>query len=90
MDDYTQPNPDELTLTYVSRWSWDFTTFIADAKISAFKNNKKVGEVQFQAPNTLDTSKFGDDEKRIYMMLQLLFAEKTINEAQNSISRGDI
>lgn len=88
--DGTQPIPQELTLTYVSRWSWDFRTFIADAKVNAYKNNKKVGEVEFKAPNTATTTKFGDDSKRIESMMKILFGDQTVSEAQEKISTGEI
>ncbi|WP_305372969.1 Sbal_3080 family lipoprotein [Photobacterium leiognathi] len=88
--DGSQPKPEELTLTYVSRWSWDFRTFIADATIKAYKNSIKVGEVEFKAPNALNTSKFGDDRKRINTMLELLFGKETVSQAQSKIKSGEI
>ncbi|WP_407334161.1 Sbal_3080 family lipoprotein [Enterovibrio sp. 27052020O] len=74
-----------LTLTYISRWSWDFRTFVADAKIKAYKNSEKVGEVTFKAPNNGNLSKYGDDDKRIQMMMSLLFGEASLSEAQQKI-----
>lgn len=90
VNDGTPPNSTELTLTYVSRWSWDFKTFIADAQVNAYKDDQKVGEVAFKAPNSTNTDKWGDDKKRIMMMLDLLFGKKTVTEAQSKIKSGDI
>ncbi len=90
VSDGTAPKADELTLTYVSRWSWDFRTFIADAKINAYKNDKKVGQVEFKAPNNGNLDKFGTDTKRIESMIKILFGEQTISDAQQKIKSGEI
>jgi hypothetical protein len=82
--------PEELTLNYISRWSWDFRTYIADAKIKAYKNNKLVGEVSFKAPNTLDTNKFGNDDQRIETMMQLLFGLMEVSDANQMLSSGGL
>ncbi|MGL5334584.1 MAG: Sbal_3080 family lipoprotein [Enterovibrio sp.] len=90
VSDGTPPNKSELTLTYVSRWSWDFRPFIGDAQIKAYKNNKKVGSVEFVAPNSLNPGKFGNNKKRITTMLDLLFGKQTVDEAQSKIDSGTI
>ncbi len=90
VSDETPPKSSELTLTYVSRWSWDFRTFIADAKIKAYKNNEKVGEVEFKAPNSANSNKWGDDNKRIIAMMDLLFGRQTVSEAQSKIKSGEM
>ncbi|QUM76676.1 hypothetical protein HWV00_10780 [Moritella sp. 24] len=90
VSDGTQPDPADLTLTYVSRWSWDLRTFIADAEVKAYKNSQKVGEVEFDAPNSGNFDKFGDDDKRIESMMEILFGQQTVEEAQAKISSGEI
>lgn len=79
-----------MTLTYVSRWSWDLVTFIADADVKALKNNYIIGEVEFKAPNSGNLDKFGDDDKRIKSMMEILFGQQTVEEAQAKISSGEI
>ncbi|MEI8609201.1 Sbal_3080 family lipoprotein [Enterovibrio sp. Hal110] len=79
-----------LTLNYISRWSWDLRTYIADAKITAFKQNEKVGEVTFVAPYSANLDKFGNDNKRIQAMMALLFGELTEKEAQRKIADGEM
>jgi len=88
--DGTVHNPDELTLNYVSRWSWDLRPYIADAKIKAYKNRKKVGEVTFKAPNSLNTSKFGEDEKRIETMMELIFGQISEEQANKKLAAGEL
>ncbi|MEZ8968846.1 hypothetical protein BCT04_14030 [Vibrio breoganii] len=90
VSDGTPPKSSELTLTYISRWSWDFRTFIADAKVKAYKNSEKVGEVEFKAPNSANSDKWGDDNKRIIAMMDLLFGKQTVSEAQSEIKSGDM
>ncbi|EOU2464899.1 Sbal_3080 family lipoprotein [Vibrio navarrensis] len=90
VSDGTPPKSSELTLTYVSRWSWDFRTFIADAQVKAYKNNEKVGEVEFNAPNSASTDKWGDDKKRIITMMDILFGKQTVSEAQSKIKSGEM
>ncbi|WP_105901918.1 Sbal_3080 family lipoprotein [Vibrio gangliei] len=88
--DGTLPNPSELTLMYVSQWSWDLSTYISDSRINAYKDERKVGEVEFKAPDSLNSDKWGDDRKRILMMLDLLFNMTTVNEADAKIKSGEI
>lgn len=88
--DGTPPEESELTLIYVSRWSWDFKTFIADAKIRAYKNSKKVGEVEFVAPNNTNPKKWGNDSKRIKVMLDLLFGLESEDGARQRIASGQM
>ncbi len=90
VSDGTPPKNEELTLTYVSRWSWDFRTFIADARVRAYKDSEKVGEVEFKAPNSANADKWGDDKKRIIAMMDLLFGNQTVTEAQSKITSGEM
>lgn len=90
VSDGTPPNPADLTLTYVSRWSWDLRTFIADAEIKAYKNSQRIGEVEFDAPNSANFDKFGDDDKRIASMMEILFGQQTIEQVQAKIGAGII
>lgn len=90
VSDGTPPEENDLTLTYESRWSWDFKTFIADAKVKAYKDSKKIGEVEFIAPNNANPNKWGNDSKRIMTMLDLLFGLESVTSAQKKISSGDI
>lgn len=82
--------PEDLTLNYISRWSWDLRTYIADAEIKAYKNKKLVGKVSFDAPNSLNGDKFGNDEKRIETMIQLLFGQIEESDANKKLSAGDL
>jgi len=79
-------NPEDVTLDYVSRWSWDFRTFVADAKISAYQGQERVGNVEFKAPNSANLSKFGDDMERIKAMMDILFDKKSAKEATQMIA----
>ncbi|MDA0128218.1 Sbal_3080 family lipoprotein [Vibrio sp. MarTm2] len=90
VNDGTPPEAPELTLTYISRWSWDFSTFIADANIKAYKNDQKVGNVEFKAANNSNPDKWGDDRKRIMAMMDLLFSLSTPEEAQAKIKSGEM
>lgn len=89
-EDQSQPKEDELTLKYVSRWSWDFKTFMADAKISAYKNKQIVGNVSFDAPNASNFTKYGDASERIKAMLNVLFGELSDSEANQLIKDGEL
>jgi hypothetical protein len=90
VSDGTPPDENELTLSYMSRWSWDFKTFIADAKVKAYRDNTKVGEVEFLAPNNTNPSKWGNDSKRITTMLDLLFGLESVAGAQEKIASGEM
>ncbi|MEZ8287038.1 Sbal_3080 family lipoprotein [Vibrio splendidus] len=84
--DGSEHNPEDVTLDYVSRWSWDFRTFVADAKISAYQNQQSIGNVEFKAPNSGNLSKFGDDMERIKAMMDILFDKKTAAQATQMIA----
>ena len=84
--DGSEHNPEDVTLDYVSRWSWDFRTFVADAKISAYQDQQRVGNVEFKAPNSGNLSKFGDDMERIKAMMDVLFDKKTAAQATQLIA----
>lgn len=84
--DGSEHNPEDITLDYVSRWSWDFRTFVADAKISAYQDQQRVGNVEFKAPNSGNLSKFGDDIERIKAMMDILFDKKTAAQATQLIT----
>ncbi|MEZ8020476.1 Sbal_3080 family lipoprotein [Vibrio splendidus] len=84
--DGSEHNPEDVTLDYVSRWSWDFRTFVADAKISAYQNQQRIGNVEFKAPNSGNLSKFGDDMERIKAMMDILFDKKTAAQATQMIA----
>lgn len=88
--DGTLPKEDELTLDYVSRWSWDVKTFIADARITAYQEGKRVGYVTFKAPNHLSFDKYGNDEARIKAMMDVLFKVTTAQEATRKAANGAI
>ncbi|CDT76957.1 conserved exported hypothetical protein [Vibrio coralliirubri] len=84
--DGSEHNPEDITLDYVSRWSWDFRTFVADAKISAYQDQQRVGNVEFKAPNSGNFSKFGNDMERIKAMMDILFDKKTAARATQMIA----
>ncbi|MCG9543328.1 Sbal_3080 family lipoprotein [Vibrio sp. Isolate33] len=88
--DGSEHNPEEITLDYVSRWSWDFRTFVADAKISAYQDQQRVGNVDFKAPNSGNFSKFGDDMERIKAMMDILFDKKTAAQATQMIAEDQL
>ena len=88
--DGSEHNPEEVTLDYVSRWSWDLKTFVADAKISAYQNQQRIGNVEFKAPNSANFSKFGDDMERIKAMMDVLFDKKTPEQVTQLIADDKI
>lgn len=82
--------PNNLTLVYISFWSWDITTYIADATIKAYKDSKRIGEATFKASNNFNGAKWGDDEKRIGILMQLLFGQVTQEEANQMLAAGQL
>ncbi|MCF7495625.1 Sbal_3080 family lipoprotein [Vibrio sp. L5-1] len=88
--DGSEHNPEDITLDYVSRWSWDFRTFVADAKISAYQDQQRIGNVEFKAPNSGNLSKFGDNMERIKAMMDILFDKKTSTQATQMIAEDKL
>ena len=60
--------------------------YLKNAYLDAFQNGQRVGEIGFEAPNSLNLSKFGDAEERIGYMMSLLFGHMTEDEANKAIS----
>jgi hypothetical protein len=77
---------DKLTLEYVGRWSWDFALFLADANINAYHKGQRVGEANYRAPNNFNSNKWGNGAERIGYMMDALFGDITINEANNMVN----
>ncbi|MGL6314296.1 Sbal_3080 family lipoprotein [Vibrio sp. WXL103] len=86
----TEQDEDELTLDYIAKWSWDIATFIGEARISAFHEGERVGNVTFSAPNNANLNKFGDDEARISAMMDVLFGLSSSEQATQLIEDGDL
>ena len=81
---------DKLTLEYVGYWHWDMALYLKHAEIDAYHNGQRVGEVEYRVPNTLNFNKFGNGAERIGYMMDILFGELTVNEANKLInSSGD-
>ncbi|WP_207261052.1 Sbal_3080 family lipoprotein [Desulfovibrio sp. Huiquan2017] len=64
----------EWTLTYYGLWSWDLALFLSDAEINAFHNKEMVGRVKLRV-GQWDAHKFEKGEKRIYNLMDMLFAK---------------
>lgn len=83
--DGSKHNQDILTIEYVGHWNWDLALYLSRAKIEAFHQGQRVGEVTYKAPNTLNTNKFSNAEERIEYMLEVLFGKISDIEANRSI-----
>ena len=55
------------------------------AEIEAFYDGQSVSKVIFKAPNSLNTKKWGSAEKRIGLMLDILFGKMTAQEATEEL-----
>ncbi|MBY4676125.1 Sbal_3080 family lipoprotein [Marinobacterium arenosum] len=76
---------DKLTIEYVGKWNWDLALYLSDAKMEAFHQGQRVGEVSYKAPNSLNTNKFSNAEERIEYMLEVLFGKLSDIEATKAI-----
>ena len=74
-----------ITIEYIGYWKWDLALFLGDAKIEAFYNGQRVGEVTYNAPNNFNTNKFSDAEERIEYMLEILFGKISAIDATKTI-----
>jgi len=65
-------------LEYAGTWQWDFTIFLNDADIKAFKNGQEVGNARYNVgiKGALNLSKWRSAEKTIFKMLDNLFGKK--------------
>ncbi len=79
----------QLTLEFLGRWSWDLAMYISEAYIEAFNEGQQVGKVEYRAPNTLNTNKFGNAEERIGYMMDILFGELSVSEANRKLRSSE-
>jgi hypothetical protein len=74
---------DKINLVYVGKWSWDLAIYLSDAHIKAFYNSEQVGHVDLDIPIFISSfTKFGRGEKRIFKMMDMLFAVETPYDAE--------
>lgn len=83
--DGTKHDLEKLTIEYVGYWKWDLALYLSEARVEAFHQGQRVGQVSYKAPNSLNTNKFSHAEKRIEKMLEVLFGKVTDYEATNSL-----
>lgn len=84
--DGTQHDPKKITLEHVGYWKWDLALFLSQAEIDAFHQGQRVGSVTFKAPNNMNLNKWGSAEKRIKLMLDILFGKITLEEANLALN----
>lgn len=81
----SQYDPEKLTIEYVGYWKWDLALYLSKAEIEAFYEGQRVSKVEFIAPNSLNTNKWGNGEARIKLMLDIMFGKKTAKEATSDL-----
>jgi hypothetical protein len=65
-----------LTSTYYARWSWDFTPYMARAKIIVYRDGTEVGDALYDAPTAgtaLTTRIYESTESKVDTMVDQLF-----------------
>ena len=78
----------KVTIEYVGYWGWDLALYLNRAEIEAFYQGQRVGKINFESPNSLNPNKWGSAEKRIGLMLDILFGKITAKEATNALSKS--
>lgn len=76
-------------MEYVGYWNWDFALFLERAEIRAYEDGRRVGKVEFRAPNSLNLSKFGEEPERIRIMMDVLFTEISCSEPKRTRALGE-
>ena len=76
---------EKITLEYLGKWSWDFTTYLREADIEAYYAGQRVSKVSFRAPNSLNSNKWGNAQERINLMLDVMFGKKSASEATEKL-----
>lgn len=77
---------DKLTIEYIGYWKWDLAIYLSRAEIEAFHEGQRVGRVEYRAPNTLNTNKFGTGADRIAHMMDVLFGKTSAEEATQAVN----
>lgn len=86
-DDGSNHDLEKVTIEYVGHWKWDLAIFLSEARIEAFHEGQRVGKVNYRAPNTFSTVKFGKARDRIFYMMDVLFGKITASEATKEIKK---
>ena len=77
----------KLTIEYVGLWSWDLILYLSKAKLDAYYENQKIGEVSYEA-SYMSFNKFSEASDRIDYMLEILFGKITAEEATKAIEKS--
>lgn len=63
----------EWTMTYLGRWSWDLTIYLAYAEITIYRNRVQKGQAVYDASGgSFNLSKFIDAEPKIRELVEEL------------------
>lgn len=82
----SEADTDKITIEYVGNWSWDLALYLREARIEAFHDGQRVGEVVYKAPNSLNTNKFANAEEVIKYMMDIMLGDLNASEATKIIN----
>ena len=74
-------NPDDYIFTYRAWWGWDLKTYMRKVEMAVKSKGETLGRLQFDALQYGGFGKFGDTEKRLRILLDVLFGKITVEEA---------
>lgn len=84
-DEGSNHDLEKVTIEYIGYWNWDLAIYLSEARVEAFHQGQRIGEVNYRAPNTLSTVKFGEARERIFYMMDVLFGQMSASEATKVI-----
>jgi len=69
------PEKCDSTVKYTALRSWDLKTFLREARIDMFKDDKKVAGIEYYHPQNLNLSKFGSSKEKIAPLMDEMLVE---------------
>ena len=76
-----EASPDDYVFSYRAWWSWDMATYMRRVEMQVNKKGETLGALNFDALQYGGFGKFGSAEKRLIILLDVLFGKITRDEA---------
>jgi hypothetical protein len=77
--------PNDYVLSYRAWWGWDLSTYMRKANMKVKLDNETLAKLRFSALEYGGFGKFGDTEKRLKILLDVLFGKITREEADKRL-----
>ena len=84
----SEVKPDDYVFSYRAHFGWDLAIYMRTAALKVKSKGKTLGALNFDALQYGGFGKFGDTEKRLRILLDVLFGKITREEADKLLGEA--